>query len=138
MTIKEIREHYGLTQNQLANITGIPARTIGNWETGSRQPADYMPDLIVAMIEQKKEDGNMGNFDAGLALCRARDRAEGAQADYLFYFKKNNIDWNDESNPYVQNFMELGNMKSRIYKCKTEDDFNAVFDRIAELRALVK
>lgn len=71
MNIKEIREHYGLTQNQLANITGIPARTIGNWETGTRQPADYMPDLIVAMIEQKKED-NMGAFDLGLAKCRAK------------------------------------------------------------------
>ena len=77
MNIKEIRERYGLTQNQLANITGIPARTIGNWETGSRQPADYMPDLIQAMIEQKKED-NMGSFDLGLAKCRARERAEGA------------------------------------------------------------
>lgn len=137
MNIKEIREHYGLTQNQLANITGIPARTIGNWETGSRQPADYMPDLIQAMIEQKKEE-NMGTFDLGLAKVRTRERAEGAQADYLVYFRKNGIDWNDESNPYVQNFLELWDMNPRIDKCRTEDDINAVLDRIIELRDLVK
>ncbi len=137
MNIKEIRERYGLTQNQLANITGIPARTIGNWETGSRQPADYMPDLIVAMIEQKKGD-NMGAFDLGLAKCRAREHAEGAQADYLVYFRKNNIDWNDESNPYAQNFNELWDMNPRIDKCRTEDDINAVLDRIIALRDLVK
>ena len=137
MTIKEIREHYGLTQNQLANITGIPARTIGNWETGSRQPADYMPDLIVAMIEQKKED-NMGAFDLGLAKCRAREFAEGVHAEYLRYLRKNSIDWDDESNPYVQNSDELWEMNTKIDKCKTEDDINAVLDRITVLRAMVK
>ena len=80
----------------------------------------------------------MGNFDLGLAKCRAREFAEGVHAEYLRYLKKNSIDRNDESNPYVQNSDELWEMNTIIDKCKTEDDFNAVFDRIAELRALVK
>ncbi|MEE3404805.1 MAG: helix-turn-helix domain-containing protein [Acutalibacteraceae bacterium] len=137
MNIKEIREHYDLTQNQLANITGIPARTIGNWETGSRQPADYMPDLILAMIEQKKED-NMGAFDLGLAKCRAREFAEGVHGAYWSYMKANGIDWKDDTNQYVINADELWNMARRIDKCKTEDDINAVLDRITELRDLIK
>ena len=138
MTVREIREKYGLTQNQLSRITGIPVRTIGNWETGSRQPASYIPDMIQAMIEQKKEDYDMANFDLGLAKVKARERSEGAQADYLVYLRKNGIDWKDDSNPYVQNFNELWDMNPRIDKCENEDDINAILARISALRDLVK
>ena len=78
----------------------------------------------------------MGTFDLGLAKVRARERAEGAQADYLVYFRKNGIDWNDESNPYVQNFNELWDMNPRIDKCRTEDDINAVLRSLCHLVVL--
>lgn len=80
----------------------------------------------------------MGAFDLGLAKCRAREFAEGVHAEYLRYLRKNSIDWNDESNPYVQNSDELWEMNTKIDKCKTEDDINAVLDRITVLRAMVK
>lgn len=51
MTIKEIRSHYKLTQRQLSDITGIPLRTIENWESGSRSPSPYIPDLVQAKVE---------------------------------------------------------------------------------------
>ena len=52
MTIKEIRERYNLTQEKLSELTGIPKRTIENWESGNRKPADYIPGLIQARLEQ--------------------------------------------------------------------------------------
>lgn len=51
MEIKDIRKKYNLTQKQLSELTGIPKRTIGNWEIGIRSVKDYIPDLIEAKIE---------------------------------------------------------------------------------------
>ncbi len=51
LSIKELRLHYGITQVQLSEITGIPKRTISNWETGERTPAPYITPLISAKLE---------------------------------------------------------------------------------------
>ena len=51
VTIKELRVYYGITQEQLSKITGIPKRTIGNWESGSRSPAPYITELVRAKLE---------------------------------------------------------------------------------------
>ncbi|MBP0973366.1 MAG: hypothetical protein J5851_05600 [Oscillospiraceae bacterium] len=80
----------------------------------------------------------MENFDLGLAKCRARDFAEGVHGEYWEYFKANGIDWKDETDPLVANASELWNMARKIDKCETEDDINAVLERIKELRKLVK
>ena len=80
----------------------------------------------------------METFDLGLAKCRARERAEGAGGDYWEFFKANAIDWKDKTNPLVANAFELWHMREKIDKCETEDDINAVLERIAELRQLVK
>jgi DNA-binding transcriptional regulator YiaG len=40
------RRKYNLTQAQLCRITGIPTRTIQNWESGQRKCPDYVLDLI--------------------------------------------------------------------------------------------
>ena len=49
-TIKSERIRLGLTQSQLANITGIPFRTIQNWEGGQRKCPDYVEKLILEKL----------------------------------------------------------------------------------------
>ena len=46
MTIKEIRKACGMTQAEMAEMLHIPKRTIENWEGGSREPPDYVVELI--------------------------------------------------------------------------------------------
>ena len=50
--IKEARIKHGLTQQQVSNITGVPFRSIQNWEAGVRKCPDYVEKMVVAMIEQ--------------------------------------------------------------------------------------
>jgi transcriptional regulator with XRE-family HTH domain len=52
-TIKEARIQYGLTQAQLSNITGIPHRTIQNWEGGQRKCPDYVEKMVIDLLDQK-------------------------------------------------------------------------------------
>lgn len=51
MKIKEIRTAHGLTQQAMSDITGIPKRTIENWEAGSRTPPAWLPKMISAFLD---------------------------------------------------------------------------------------
>ena len=50
-TIKDKRIELGLTQQQLSKITGIPFRTIQNWEGGQRKCPDYVEKLLLFYLE---------------------------------------------------------------------------------------
>jgi DNA-binding transcriptional regulator YiaG len=56
-TIKNVRIKYNLTQQQLSDLTGIPHRTIQNWEGGQRKCPEYVERLLLFYLENtiKKE-----------------------------------------------------------------------------------
>lgn len=59
-TIKELRLKYKLTQHKLADITGIPFRTIQNWEGGQRKCPAYVERLLVFYLEHTIENDKEG------------------------------------------------------------------------------
>lgn len=60
-TIKSERIRLGLTQHQLADLLGIPFRTIQNWETGQRKCPDYVERLILEKLNvQERTCPNCG------------------------------------------------------------------------------
>ena len=52
-TIKSERIRLGLTQHQLADLTGIPFRTIQNWEGGQRKCPEYVEKMVLNLLDQK-------------------------------------------------------------------------------------
>ena len=48
--IKEARLAAGLTQKSMSEKTGIPMRTIGDWETGHRRPSDWAELLVIEKL----------------------------------------------------------------------------------------
>lgn len=55
--LKETRVSLGLTQKQVAEMLGIPKRTIENWEGGQRKCPDYVERLIIEKLQRMKEEG---------------------------------------------------------------------------------
>lgn len=55
--IRYVRMKHGLTQQQLSDLTGIPKRTIENWEGGQRKCPEYVERLLIFYLENtiKKE-----------------------------------------------------------------------------------
>lgn len=53
---KAARQEAGLTQQALADATGIPKRTIENWDAGVSYPPEWCQRLVLAEIERQKED----------------------------------------------------------------------------------
>ena len=51
--IKEARIKYGLTQTQVSNLTGVPFRSIQNWEAGVRKCPAYVEKMVIDILDQK-------------------------------------------------------------------------------------
>lgn len=48
---KTLRKAYGLTQAKMSEATGIPARTLQDWENGKRTPPEYMLELVANKLK---------------------------------------------------------------------------------------
>ena len=44
--IKELRESTGMSRKEFSEHTGIPVRTLEDWEAGRRTPPEYIPRLL--------------------------------------------------------------------------------------------
>lgn len=60
MDIKEIRNRTGTTQKNFAEMVGIPFRTISEWESGRRQPKEYLIRLLDFYVDKKGWYKNKG------------------------------------------------------------------------------
>lgn len=49
--LKAARKAAGLSQQDLADITHIPKRTIQEWEVGNRTPAEYLQRFVLREVE---------------------------------------------------------------------------------------
>lgn len=56
--IREARLNAGLTQAQMSYLLEIPKRTIGDWETGKRNPPAYVEKLVIRELERIAEANN--------------------------------------------------------------------------------
>lgn len=53
--IREARKAAGLSQRRMAEMMGIPRRTIENWESGVNTPPEYVERLVVQELERVKK-----------------------------------------------------------------------------------
>ena len=56
MNIKQLREITGLTQQKFGERFKIPLRSVQNWESGQRQPPEYVPRLIEMQLILENEN----------------------------------------------------------------------------------
>ena len=52
--IRELRESIGLTRKEFSEHTGIPVRTLEDWEAGRRTPPEYIPRLISYQLKYEE------------------------------------------------------------------------------------
>ena len=58
-TIRELRESIGLGRKAFSEHTGIPVRTLEDWEAGRRTPPEYIPRLIEYQLKYERLVGEM-------------------------------------------------------------------------------
>ncbi len=52
--IRELRESVGENRSEFSKHTGIPVRTLEDWEAGRRTPPEYIPRMIAYQLELEK------------------------------------------------------------------------------------
>ena len=70
-SIKELRESTGMSRKEFSEHTGIPVRTLEDWEAGRRTPPEYIPRLLAYQI--KFEGILRKNKEAGDALFEKQE-----------------------------------------------------------------
>ena len=53
-TIKKLRESTGMSRKDFSEHTGIPVRTLEDWEAGRRTPPEYIPRLIAYQFKYEE------------------------------------------------------------------------------------
>jgi len=53
-SIKELRESTGMSRKEFSEHTGIPVRTLEDWEAGRRTPPEYIPRLIAYQLKYEE------------------------------------------------------------------------------------
>ena len=48
--IKELRESTGMSRKDFSEHTGIPVRTLEDWEAARRTPPEYIPRLLAYQL----------------------------------------------------------------------------------------
>ena len=59
--IKELRESIGMNRREFSEYTGIPVRTLEDWEAGRRTPPEYIPRLLSYMLQYEELVGKKGD-----------------------------------------------------------------------------
>ena len=52
--IKELRESIGMNRKDFSKHTGIPVRTLEDWESSRRTPPEYIPRLIEYQLKYEE------------------------------------------------------------------------------------
>ena len=55
LEIKKLRESTGMSRKEFSDHTGIPVRTLEDWEAGRRTPPEYVPRLIAYRLAFEKK-----------------------------------------------------------------------------------
>lgn len=92
MTIKEARKSKGLTQSDVSTITGVPRKTLCNWEafesgagsSEARKPSDWAKNFVIDKIL---------NSDA--PKFEIRNSTVKKYAEICKQFSKDTAEWND-------------------------------------------
>lgn len=53
-TIKELREGTGMSRKEFSEHTGIPVRTLEDWEAARRTPPEYIPRLVEYQLKYEE------------------------------------------------------------------------------------
>ncbi|MBQ9119579.1 MAG: helix-turn-helix transcriptional regulator [Lachnospiraceae bacterium] len=52
--VKELRASVGMNRKEFSEHTGIPVRTLEDWEAGRRTPPEYVPRLLEYMFKYEE------------------------------------------------------------------------------------
>lgn len=101
-TIKELRESTGMSRKEFSEHTGIPVRTLEDWEAGRRTPPDYVPRLLAYQI--KIEEIFAGKVKRNVSVILDADGNKIVVINDIIFKGKRFISW-EEVEKYLKRYV---------------------------------
>lgn len=121
MTIKELRELTNMTQKDFGEYLNIPHRTIQNWETGHRNPPEYVTELIKHKIENEKE--NIMNYSE---MKKEYGKVEFEGKEYALAQNAYLSPYSGEEDTYIASAVDVEGNQYKITWEFTDDAHEAI------------
>ena len=115
-TIKELRESTGMSRKEFSVHTGIPVRTLEDWEAGRRTPPDYVPRLLAYQI--KIEEIFAGKVKRNVSVILDADGNKIVVINDIVFKGKRSISWEEVEkylNRYVGDIYSIAEDNEIIY-----------------------
>ena len=118
--IIELRESTGMTRKDFSNYTGIPVRTLEDWEAGRRRPPEYIPRLLAYQIKfennftEKKKSKEKQN----VSVIQDVDGNNIVIINDIRFKGKRSLNWDDVEEylrSYVGDFYSIAESNEIVY-----------------------
>lgn len=109
MRVKELREKYGFSQQELANLTGIPKGRINGWEQKGTKPKAEDFTILTAFFRSCESKDSQGKMSENLTLV---SKLSEQKDDLLIESLKNNVKLLEEKAARLE--ADLSNCRSLL------------------------
>ena len=92
-SIKELRESIGMSRKEFSEHTGIPVRTLEDWEAGRRTPPDYVLRLLA--YQRKIEEIFAGKVKRNVSVILDADGNKIVVINDIVFKGKRSISWKE-------------------------------------------
>ena len=117
-TIKELRESTGMSRKAFSEHTGIPVRTLEDWEAGRRTPPEYIPRLLVYQIRFADSYTIQEKSTDKIHIITDPDGNKVVLINDIRFKSRRSIDWNEIEQilkKYVGEYYEIAETAEKVY-----------------------
>ena len=117
-TIKELRENTGMSRKEFSEHTGIPVRTLEDWEAGRRTPPEYIPRLLVYQIRFADSYTIKEKSTDKIHIITDPDGKKIVLINDIRFKSRRSIDWDEIEQilkKYVGEYYEIVETAEKVY-----------------------
>ena len=116
--IKELRESTGMSRKEFSVYTGIPVRTLEDWEAGRRTPPEYIPRLLTYRIKLENKFALNEKTNGKISIITDPDGKQVVLINDIRFKSRRSIDWNEIEQilkKYIGKYYEIVETAEKVY-----------------------
>ncbi|MCR4608431.1 MAG: helix-turn-helix domain-containing protein [Eubacterium sp.] len=117
-TIKELREGTGMSRKEFSEHTGIPVRTLEDWEAGRRTPPEYLPRLIAYQLKFEGFFAQKEKSTDKISIITDPDGKKIVLINDILFKSRRSIDWDEIEKilkKYIGEYYEIAETAEKVY-----------------------
>ena len=106
-----------MTRKEFSDHTGIPVRTLEDWEAGRRTPPDYIPRLLAYQIKYESLFSVKEKSTGNIIIITDADGKKVVLINDIRFKSRRSIDWHEIEKilrKYIGKYYEIGKMSRLI------------------------